>query len=183
MNNRILALAALVLAVALFGAYTNRAWSGEVAETRAAIVSTDAAIAAAKKYRTREAELSKEKDSIDPTNLARLNTFLPDAVDNVGLILSLNAQAAKVGLAITSVDVSANSQLSTKDKTPFGLSASPVSSIDMSLSAVGKYSAFLSFLSSIERSTRLLDVHNISIAGAESGLYTYNMTVRLYWLR
>jgi hypothetical protein len=39
------------------------------------------------------------------------------------------------------------------------------------------------FLTGIEKSARLLDVQDILVTGSDTGVYTYQMTMRLYWLR
>lgn len=181
MNNRVLALIALILAVALFAAYVNPTWNNDIADTKSAIASSDAALKAALEYLAQEEQLIKQRDAIDPASLQRLNTFLPNAVDNVGLILSLNAISAQYGLSISSIDVSSKTS-GAQEKVAFGVKASPVSSVDMTLTAVGSYVAFQSFLAGVERSVRLLDVQDVSITSTDSGLYTYNMTIRLYWL-
>ena len=61
--------------------------------------------------------------------------------------------------------------------------ANPVRSADLSLSAIGTYSALQAFLAGIEKSARLLDVRNIVVNGSDTGVYSYKVTIRLYWLR
>ena len=51
------------------------------------------------------------------------------------------------------------------------------------LSAVGTYPSLKSFLAGVERSARLLDVQSLSVKGSETGVYTYEIKLRLYWLR
>ncbi len=182
MNNRITALLALVLAAGLYFAYISPTMNGSIAETKAAIESDEQALVAAHAYAAKQDELLAKRTAIDSASLARLSTFLPDSVDNVGLILALNALAARSGLALSNIDVSANAANAAAN-TPAGQSVDPVSSIDLSLSAVGSYAAFQRFLEGIEQSQRILDVRNIVISGSPSGLYTYQMTVRIYWLR
>lgn len=181
MNNRALALLALIVALGLFFAYVNPTWTGVVAETQAAIASSEAALKAADEYKARQDELVAERNAIDPVNLKKLTTMLPHAVDNVSLILALNALAARSGFSLTSIDVSSNTAAAAT--AVGGTNASPVSSIDLSLSAVGSYKAFHTFLDGVEKSQRLIDVRNLTITAANSGLYTYQMTLRLYWLR
>lgn len=185
MNSRILPSLALMISIGMFFAYVSPTWSGPIAATKAAINSDDQALTAASQYKTRENELASARDSIDPANLARLSVFLPDSVDNVGLILDINALAARSGLLLANVDVAANNP----DNPPAsaaGLSAAsvnPIGSVDLSLAAVGTYVALQSFLTGIEKSARLLDVRDITVTGSDTGVYNYHMTMRLYWLR
>lgn len=190
MNSRVLPLLAIILSVGIFFGYVNPAWTGGIARTKAAIASDDQALAAAKAYNAQENTLAAARNAIDPTALSRLSTFLPDSVDNVGIILDLNALAARSGLSLSSVDVSKNS---TNADSSSATAASPssanntgtgsVGSVDLIVSAAGTYSAFQSFLQGTEKSLRLLDVQDLTVNGSETGTYTYTMTLRLYWLQ
>lgn len=185
MNSRILPLLALFIAAGIFFVYVGPTWSGSIAATKASIVLDDEALVAADEYKAQQNELASKVNAIDPANLARLSVFLPDSVDNVGLILDLNALAARSSLSLANIDVTANT---VDSATPAGQalpasSVNPMGSIDVSLSAVGTYAALKAFLIGVENSARLLDVRNISVSGSETRVYTYKITLRLYWLR
>lgn len=195
MTSRLLPFLALVAAVGIFFAYVNPLWNGKIAEAKAGISADDQALAAAAAYVKRENDLAAQMNAIDPTALARLETFLPDSVDNVGLILDLNGLAAHSGLMLSSIDVADATSGLTGANAPAGASASgqppvagagnsdPVGAIDLTIAAKGTYAALTTFLAGVERSERLLDVHDLTVQGSDSGLYTYQMTLRLYWLR
>jgi len=55
--------------------------------------------------------------------------------------------------------------------------------VDLSLSAIGTYTALQNFLRGVEKSVRLLDIKDIVVKGSDTGVYTYQMKLRLYWLR
>lgn len=179
MNSRILPALALMVAVAMFFIYVSPTWSGSIAATKAAIAADNEALAAAATYIAQQKELSDARDAIAPTDLERLETFLPDSVDNVGLILDLNALAARSGLALSNIDVTANTATANSSTGDTGL----VNSIDLSLSAMGTYSALKTFLDGVEKSVRLLDTQDLTIAGSDTGVYTYHMKLRIHWLR
>ena len=184
MSNRIPPLIALAVAIGIFFAYVNPTWSGTLAATKSAIASDDKALAAASEYATQQNELADARNNIDTTDLARLETLLPDSVDNVVLILDLNALAARSGLLLSNIDVmksEAKSLNSTSALPATGVS--PIGSIDLSLSAVGTYDAFRAFLTGVEKSARLLDVRDLVVKGSDTGSYSYKMTLRIYWLR
>lgn len=188
MNDRILPLFALMVAIGIFFVYVNPTWSGSIAAAKAAIASDNQALAAARIYANQQNELAAARNAIDPADLARLATFLPNSVDNVGLILNLNALAARSGLSLSNIDVAKNSAStgSTNANTAGTLSvaaASPVGLVDISLSAVGTYTALKTFLDGVEKSERLLDVQDLVIRGSDTGVYTYQIKLRLYWLR
>lgn len=186
MNSRILPLLALFVAAGIFFAYVNPTWSGSIAGTKAAIALDDQALAAASQYASQQNTLASARAAIDPASLSRLSAFLPDSVDNVGLILDLNALAARSGLSLANIDVvteSTAAQSGTTAAIPSATAVNPVGSINISLSAVGTYAALQGFLSGVERSARLLDVQELVVKGSDTGVYTYQMTLRLYWLR
>ncbi len=174
--NRILPIAAFVIALAIFFGYVNPTWTGTIADTQAAITADNQALSAASDYANRQNQLASARNAIDPAALQRLSTFLPDSVNNVRLILDLDALAARSGLSLTSIDVAPPSQSSATDNNPVG-------SVDLSLSASGTYASLKSFLMGVEESQRLLDVTDLSVNGSNTGVYSYRMTVRLYWLR
>ncbi|OYV27862.1 MAG: hypothetical protein B7W98_00850, partial [Parcubacteria group bacterium 20-58-5] len=165
MNSRILPGVALILAVGIFFIYVNPTWSGSIAATQAAIASDNQALAAATEYTSQQNQLAAARDAIDPSALTRLSTLLPDSVDNVGLILDLNALASASGLSLSSIDVATNAVPSNSGSVGAlpAPSASSIGSVDLSLSAVGTYTALKAFLSGIEKSERLLDVQDLVI--------------------
>jgi len=186
MNSRILPSVSILLAIGILFGYAGPAWSGSLADTKAAIALDDQALAAAKEYAMQQNSLASARSAIDPADLARLSTFLPDSVDNVGLILDLNALAARSGLALSNVDVvtnDADASATQRGTLPGSTAQDPVGSVNISLTAVGTFGALQAFMAGVERSARLLDFRDIVVKGSDTGVYTYQMTLRLYWLR
>jgi|SRR3989344_2108943 len=193
MNSRVLPALALILSVGIFFAYVKPTWSGPLKETKVAIANYEQALDAADEYKKRQNELASARNAIDQDNLNRLSVLLPDSVDNVSLILDINALAARSGLSLANIDVltddstvsgkKGNESVAQSSGTLQISRANPVGSVDLSLSAIGTYSALQSFLAGIEKSARLLDVRDISVKGSDTGVYNYQMVVRLYWLR
>lgn len=180
MNSRIiLSVFALLVAIGIFFAYVNPTWNGSIAATRAAIAADDQALLYAQQYGAQQNQLASARDAIDPANLTSLSVFLPDSVNNVGIILDLNALAARSGLSVANIDVASSADTASSKSSL----QNPVNSVDLSLSVVGTFSALQSFLSGVEKSARLLDVHDLSVKGSDTGVYDYKMTIRLYWLR
>jgi Tfp pilus assembly protein PilO len=185
MNNRILPILAFSIAIGIFFAYVSPTWSEQIVATRAAIALNDAALASAKTYTIKQNALASERSNIDPANLERLTTLLPDSVDNVGLILDINALAARSGLSLVSIDVTAEDS-GTKSSASGALATTVVNatgSINLSLSALGTFSSFQAFLDGIEKSARILDIRDLTVKGSDTGVYSYQITLRLYWLR
>jgi hypothetical protein len=180
-----------MIAIGILFAYVSPTWTGEIATTKAAIVADDQALAAASMYTAQQNQLASARNAINQKDLARLAVFLPDSVDNVGIILNLNAIAARSGLSLSNVDVitgggeTQGQSGSVQQAGNVGngtIGTGSVNSVDLSLSAVGSYAALQSFLRDIEQSERLLDVKDIVVKGSSTGVYTYQMMLRLYWL-
>lgn len=189
MNSRVLPVLSLFLAIGILFAYVRPVWIGPIAETKASIESSEKTLTAAREYTEKQNQLASARNAIDPANLDRLEVFLPDSVNNVGLILDINALAARSGLSLSNIDIiNAPAAGGSADAAAVGgtgpvANANPVSSVDLSLSAVGTYAGLQEFLKGLEKSARLLDVREILVKGSNTGVYTYQMTVRLYWLR
>jgi len=192
MMSRLLPSIAILLAIGLFFGYVNPTRTGSVASTKAQIASYESALEAADRFKEREAELIVAQANIPSDGLARVESFLPDGVDNVQTILDLNTLAARSGITLSDFDTSADSTSS--GESPQGPGAAgtpslgfntdgPIDSLEITVSATGTYSSFRNFLDGIERSLRLLDVIAVSVTDSTTGVYTYNMTIRLYWLR
>ncbi len=175
MTSRAVPLVCLILAFGIALGYVSPMYTEDITELQAAIENNDKALAAAKAYKEKENQLVAEKDNIPPADLARLQTLLPDSVNNVRLILDLNALAARTGVVLTSIDVATLSQ-STEG------SDNPIGAIDLTLAATGSYRSFHNFLLGVERSARLLDVVKIGVTGSDTGVYQYAVTLRIYWL-
>lgn len=181
MNSRSLPIIALALAIGIFFGYISPAWGGTITNLRADIARADQALNSAAQFSSQQNQLASARDAIDPQDISRLETFLPDSVDNVGMILDLTALASRSGLQLSKIDVASNASGGSQGANI--TNQGPVASVDMSLTALGSYAALQKFLVGIEKSARLLDVRELSIKGSETGVYSYQMKLRLYWLR
>lgn len=196
MMSRLFPAIALILAIGLFFGYINPTRTGSIAETQAQIDSYDSALEAADRFKEKESELIREQAAIPQDKLERLKTFLPDGVNNVQIILDLNSLAARSRVTLSNFNIvgspdTTGSQTAAPGAeaqgpagTGFGLaSEQAIDSLEITVSATGTYEAFRTFLDGIERSLRLLDVVSVSVSDSDTGIYTYDMTIRLYWLR
>lgn len=180
MMNRLVPVVLLLAAFGLFFGYIHPTYTDTIASARAEIRSYESALAAAEAFSRKESELLAERNAIPGDGLARIEAFLPDGVDNVQLIVDLNALADRSGVRLSDFDVAAPEE---GGDDSFGTPASPVDSLLLSVSAAGTYDAFRTFIEAAERSLRLLDVVELSVDDAPTGVYTYVLTFRMYWLR
>jgi hypothetical protein len=193
MTSRILPVLLILIAVGLLLGYVRPTYAGPVSVLSQRIASYDAALAAADAYDAREAELARQRDQLPQDELSRLESFLPDGVDNVRIILDLNALASRTGISLADFTVGESSAApapvdgAAPADTPAPLggfqNGSLVDSVDLSVTATGTYHAFRSFLDGIESSLRPMDVVRLDVKGSATGVYTYSVTLRIYWLR
>ena len=193
----------IVATLGLFFGYVQPTLSGSIATLNAEIQDLDTALMAAEQFKQKELELTRARNEIAPEQLARLEAFLPDSVDNVQLIVDLNSLATRSGVSLSDFDIQGSSSSASADAgaaTPgtapdpamtaaasansvLGANlAEPVDTLELSVSATGSYAAFRTFLAGVEQSLRPLDIVELSVDDSATGVYTYDITFRLYWL-
>jgi hypothetical protein len=57
-----------------------------------------------------------------------------------------------------------------------------VDSLTITVNTTGTYDTFRTFLAGLEQSLRPLDVTSITVNDSDTGVYSYGMTLRFYWL-
>lgn len=185
MATRLVPIALILLSGALGFFYIKPTYEVNIADTTAKIQSYDAALVAADRFAKKEAELTAASNGISGTSINRLNTYLPDNVDNIQLILDLNALAARSNMSLGNFNVVLPDENSTS--TPdTGAALTPTNSLvdhtDFPVTATGTYQSFRVFLSALENSLRPLDVHSLKVNQSKTGVYTYDFVIRIYWL-
>jgi hypothetical protein len=206
MSSRILPIVLIVLSGFILFGYVNPTYSGVIATDQQQIASDNNALQAAAKFTDKENTLLQQEKAISPTNMARLASYLPDGVDNIQLILDLNALASRSGISLSGFTIqstaatsqtaapAASSASATQAKgttAPVSATASSVpvqstsllGSITLSVTAMGTYPAFQTFLAATEQSLRPLDITQLTLKDATNGVYSYTITYRIYWLQ
>jgi hypothetical protein len=188
----------MILAAAGIGyAYIYQTYTGPITDAQQQIASYDSALAAANTFSQKEADLTTQRNAISASDLQRLSTYMPDGVDNIQLIVDLDALAARSGVTLSGFAIQNNSTPSdaaaapadasstnpSASSSPSPSSTSATDSLDLSVTATGTYDAFQSFLTTAEQSSRPLDITNLSLKYSSTGVYTYAITFRIYWLQ
>jgi hypothetical protein len=187
MIGRIFPVVILLIAAGIFFSYVHPTYTEDIAKLRTTIQGYDKALSAAKIFGEKQAALLAEQNAISEEDRSRVESFLPDGVDNVQLIVDLNALASRSGLRLSNFDVDAPQEDEPTDSSSAGRLAvegeGPTESLDVTVNAVGTYPAFRSFLDNAEWSLRPMDLVSLTVGDSETGVYTYQMTFRIYWLR
>lgn len=184
MISRVLPIVLILIAIGLFAGYINPVYATKIIPLKAEIQQYDSTLAAAADFNKKEAQLATERNSIPTESIQRLETYLPDGVDNVQLILDLNALAAKSGMQLSNFDIqnSAASSNASSGALPLQAGGRTIDSLDLTVKATGSYSAFRTFLAGLEQSLRPMDIVQMTLSDSQTGVYTYNITFRIYWL-
>lgn len=137
----------------------------------------------AKEYQVKKTELINQfKEGVPPSQEERLEKFLPDSVDNVRLLIDLDAIAAELGLTIgnTAFNSGGGGDANRTDTTDEGL----YETITLSFSFVSNYDDFKSFLRLLQQSLRLIDVTDITVQTSNDPEFsTYKFVINTYWLK
>jgi len=183
----------LILAsVGLFFLYVNPTYMS-VKDLKSEESSYNEALNNSKKLQAVRDVLVAKYNGFSSENQDRLSKMLPDNVDNIKLVLEIDRVASQYGMKVKNIkyDVA-------KKEAPAGQFAAqaarePVKdygNFDLEFSVEGTYGNFASFLESLEKSLRIVDIGSISFssdqtgpAGAPKDVYKYDFKIKTYWLK
>ncbi|MEI7513530.1 MAG: type 4a pilus biogenesis protein PilO [bacterium] len=130
--------------------------------------------------------LQDKYDSFSKEDLDKLNKLLPDTVDNVRLIIDMDGIAKRYGLVIKNVrlDTSTPNASGKKDSiSTITAGEAKYGTIPMGFSVTADYNTFLTFLEDLESSLRIVDVTNISLTPGANNIYSFDVSLKTYWLK
>jgi Tfp pilus assembly protein PilO len=160
--------------------------------TRNTVTSYDSNLETAKRLKESRDELISRFNSIPKADLDSLKTLLPDSVDNIRLIIQLEALATRNGLSkLRNVDYQV------PEKNPTGVeiesteAPKPYGEFIISFQTNGPYKNFLAFVNDLERNLRLVDVTSVDFTPQTANeknpnpaaAMTYKVTLKTYWLK
>ena len=147
------------------------------------INSYDEALSKAQELRKVRDDLLKTRDSFAPGDIEKLAKVLPENVDNIRLIIDIGNIAARHNLMLSTVDLG---DLSQSKEAKLGAGTPDMSAaigfVDVGFSVTSTYDTFLTFVADLEHSLRLLDIQKLSFTAAPTGLVSYKISLRTYWL-
>ena len=174
--NLITTLVLLGLSIGSFFMYTNPTYK-KIEALRAEAAQYSAALDKAKIAEAKKEELISKYNTFSTDDLENLSKLLPDTVDNIRLLLDINQVASTYGTSITNIQVDSNQQnASANDPQPYG-------SLLVKFSITMSYEDFQKFLRDIERNLRITDINTLSFVSTDTGLYTYDVSIKTYWLK
>jgi len=194
MFKNIISIVLIGIAMAVFFTFTNPMYKNFVAE-KAQIASYNEALNNSKMLENERDKLTKKFNSIDPSNLERLQKFLPDSIDNIRLILEMEKLALPYGMILKDVKYATLEKSATSNIVPAGMAATIATqdygTWDLEFSTQGTYSNFISFIKEIENNLRMVDIVSVDFSSdvglspgaGSSEAYKYNIKIKTYWLK
>lgn len=193
MTRTILAILGLAVAGGIFFFYTQPTYN-TMQTTQAQNSEYDQALSKAAELQQLKQSLLSRYNSFNPSDINRLQSMLPDQVNNIQLILDLDNMAGHDGMALQNVvinDPGAN-QANATAISSISTGSAKYDSLTMQFTTQGTYDQFKQFLDDLQSSLRIVDLVSLTIAPTSASTqaspaaqpaYTYNMTIKTYWLR
>jgi Tfp pilus assembly protein PilO len=174
----------VVSAIALFMVYTDARYQ-EVKGIQQEVAAYDDALDKSQELKRVRDQLISRRNTFPPESIQKLERVLPNNVDNIRLIIDINAIAARHSLSITDIDLGEVSEsASARNSAAVGSSGSAVGSVELGFSVAATYENFLTFTQDLERSLRVVDIESIGFSVApDTPLDNYTFRIRTYWLR
>jgi len=171
----------VVIAIALFFTYIDPTYS-RIQELQAKNEEFREALRKAHELENRLDDLNQKYNSFSTEDLERLEKLLPDNINNVRLILDIDALASEFGVRAE------NLSLENEEALRSGVSvedASPYASAVLSFTINTTYDEYLAFLKELEASLRITDLVNLSFASSQSSVddYSFKTSIQTYWLK
>ncbi len=135
-----------------------------------------------KKLQVLRDQLLERYNSFPASELDRLEHMLPDNVDNVRLVLEVDRIASRYGMSIKNIKTGVVSDKN-QEKSLIGRENKPYETFSLEFSVDGPYSNFVSFVSDLEKSLRIVDVENITFTSSDERVSSYSVRIKTYWLK
>ena len=174
----IISIILLLASVGIFFGYINPTYTDTQSLT-GQLGQYEQALSNSKELLSERDKLIAKRDSVDPMELTRLETLLPNSVDGVTLIIELDSIASQYNMRIRNFTELAQAQAGT-----LGVSATPYGTLSLTFTTTASFQTFISFLKALESDLRLVDVSNISFNSASNNsVYDFTVTINTYWLK
>lgn len=181
-----------VAAIGLFIVFTNPNYK-EMNSLRDVQSAYDQALNNSQQLLKVRNDLTAKYNNLSGTDRDRLTKLMPDTVDNIRLIIDTQNIALSHGMALKDIKYDARAQ---SNATPTSGTAPATQSqlaanqkeygvFQLEFSVTGSYQNFLSFISDIEQSLRLVDIESVTFQAPDAGSSSmkYVVRIRTYWLK
>ena len=197
MIRTIVPILAFLLAGVVFFAYIRPTFEG-IKVVQDEVKEYDVSIQRAAQLRQRVSDLTAQMDALSTTDLERLEAILPDDIDQVELLISLDAVVRARGMTFDGVGLSGN-RLATNVHDRFlapadqkKKSSTSFDVFSVSFSTTGTYENFKRLIRDLEKSLVLMEVKSIAFSSnaksenpgqfVSDEIYTFSVTLETHSL-
>lgn len=123
-------------------------------------------------------------NSISLEEIEKLNKILPETINSVVILNDLSTLAAQYGLTIK--DYKVDNFTIENNAVSEGETVEPYKETKLTLKLIGSYNQFVTFISKVESSLRLMDIVHLGIkqgGGGPANLLEYTLEVNVYSLK
>jgi len=183
--NFIMPIISIVATVWIFFGYIDPNYSSMKLKN-AEKISYEQALASANESQNVKNEKVQIFNNLDPKDLDKLNIMLPDSIDSVRLIIEIDNLAKLENIVVKDIKAEA---IETKNPSQNQGNANTVSpdvvfgKLKLQFSLVGTYPHFRSFLASLEKDLRVIDISSASVKQVKDNVYQFDLGVKTYWLK
>lgn len=201
MGRFIFPLVLLVASIGLFAGFTNPLYK-ETKVTQTSVTELNQALSNAKSLQQERDILVEKYNIVTPEDRVKIETFLPSNVESIDIIQQVQDIGSEHNIVVKNVDFDPdqvkNPDEEGDDNARLGRTQriqteelAPYDTYDLEFSVQGSYAKFVSFLGSIEKSLRLIDVTEITFnsraqaedKGTYSDTYDYTFAIKVYRLK
>ncbi len=128
-------------------------------------------------------DLLLKYNSVEKSDIERLEKMLPANPDNVKLILEIDALAKTQGLSLQNVKIK-SSETDAKSKPATTKVNADIGTLTLEFTTVGPYPGYVKFVNILEKNLRIMDVQKVTfLAPDDKTSYQYQTTVETYWVK
>lgn len=198
MSKNITATVLIILAIGIYLTVAKGMFT-QVTQVKAINDQYRSAIDSAKQLIQVRDNVQKDYNNLSADDRERLEKMIPNTVDNIRLVIDLNAVALRHGFSLRNIKAAVSgtgnaggASGSQKARvSPIGASSNSQASIaipvldtvDISFSVTAPYQQFRDFMQDLEANLRIMDIKHLSITGSDNGIYSFGVELQTYWLR
>ncbi len=172
----------IAAAIGIFYFFTDPTYQ-EIKELSLEQESYNDALDNSKKLQAVRDQLLAKYNSFPATSIDRLEKMVPNNVDNVRLVLEIDRMAAKYGMAIKNIKLDSDAGRN-EERDLIGKSDKPYGTVSLEFLIDGPYQNFISFISDLEKSLRIVDIVGVSFFSRDDSLVSqFNVKIKTYWLK
>ncbi|MBI2023779.1 type 4a pilus biogenesis protein PilO [Candidatus Giovannonibacteria bacterium] len=170
----------MIVGLAIFAFWSYPLWT-EIASINAERDSVNGTLERIKALAKKKDQISKDYNSISQNDLANLEEFFPRTQESGLMLLNTNKLAKENGMLLKSIAMTEGTEEPpTKDSNP------KIKNFSFNASLSGSYASFNSFLKSLEKTRRLIEIDKLSFdAGSalqsKKDFYEYTISAHTYW--